>query len=155
MFLEIDVFTMIVIPLLVAIVPAVITSVISFLIARYQAKKALETEIQKIKELQTFEIEKLKIQQDAEIQKLKAQQDAEMKKSSFEIEKMKTEMEKQAELYEKNAQTDVVKEAFGQMFAGNTSGFENVASAIEEMNKLQEAVDKRNGKNNHPARRKR
>lgn len=64
-------------------------------------QKALETEIQKIKELQTFEIEKLKIQQDAE-----------MKKSSFEIEKMKTEIEKQAELYEKNAQTDVVKDVW-------------------------------------------
>lgn len=74
-----------------------------------------------------------------------------MKKSSFEIEKMKTEIEKQAELYEKNAQTDVVKDVFGQMFAGNTSGFESVASGLEELYKLQEAVDKMNGKNNHPA----
>lgn len=146
---------MIVIPLLVAIVPAVITSVISFLIARYQAKKALETEIQKIKELQTFEIEKLKIQQDAEIQNLKAQQDIEMKKSSFEMEKMKAEMEKQAELYEKNVQTDITKGFFEKMMDGNTSGIENIASAMEELDKLQEVVGKINGKNNHPAKRNR
>lgn len=151
-----EIVSTVVIPLLLAIVPATISSVISFLIARSQSNKALETEIQKLKVLQQNELEKIKAQNDVEIQKLIAQQEIDNQKAAFEIERMKLQMDKQAELYEKNAQTDITKELFGQLASGN-SVFENMASGFEKMDKFQQDLDKLQSKMNartkssHPA----
>lgn len=51
-----DIITTIVVPLLVGLVPAII----SFYSARYQANKSLESEIKKIKEQHNFEMRKIK-----------------------------------------------------------------------------------------------
>jgi hypothetical protein len=79
--------------ILISIVVPILTSLISYFAARHQAN----TELQKVKE-----------QQNAEIQKIKEQY-------ALEIEKIKIEMEKQAELYERNAQTDLTKEFIGEL----------------------------------------
>ena len=69
---------------------------------------------------------------------------------------MKLQMEKQSELYEKNAQTDITKEIFGQLANGN-SVFENMASGFEQMDRFQQDLDKLQRKMNtrtrssHPA----
>lgn len=119
--MELDIFSVVIVPLLVGIVPAII----SFYSARHQATKSLETEIKKIQEQHKLEMEKLKAEYDAEIQK-----------QSFEMEKLKTEIEKQAELYEKNTQSDIAKDIFGQMLAGNNV-LENLANGIQDLEKIQ------------------
>lgn len=45
------------------------------------------------------------------------------------------ELEKQAELYEKNAQSDIVKEIFTQMLKGDNP-FENLAVGLNEFERI-------------------
>ncbi|MEH7023640.1 hypothetical protein [Priestia megaterium] len=108
--------------LAVAIVPAII----AYFTARYQANSSLKT----VKEQQTAELEKLKEQHNSDMQKLKEQQNAEIEKireqSTHEIAKISAELDKQAELYEKNAQTDFTKEVMSKMLGGDMSAFENL-----------------------------
>ncbi|MGG1292030.1 hypothetical protein ABE218_11875 [Bacillus smithii] len=140
-----DVLTSIVIPLVVGIVPAFI----SFLGARYQANSALQTvkeqqqaELQKLKEQHNVDLQKLREQQQAELEKLKEQQNAEIQRireqSLRDIERIKVEIEKQAELYEKNAQTDIIKELFGKAIEGDMSVFEN----LDKLDKLSKQMQK-------------
>jgi len=131
-----DIWTSVVVPLGVALVPSVLT----FLGARNQTKNALKTaqvqhvaELQKMKEQQQADLQKLKEQQQAELNKMKEQQNAEIQKikeqSLQDIEKMKVEIDKQAELYERNAQTDVLKGVMTNMFTGN----EGLSKKLEEL----------------------
>ncbi|MED4351917.1 hypothetical protein P9265_06145 [Schinkia azotoformans] len=132
-----DIFITIFLPLIVGVFPAFI----SYFAARYQSNIALQT----IKEQQTAELQKLKEQQTADFVKLREQ-------ALLEIERLKIEMDKQAELYERNAQTDVVKDFFGQMMSGNHTGITNLAAGLEEIEKLQKIMDSGTFKNkNHPA----
>jgi hypothetical protein len=154
-----DVWTTVVVPLLAGILPAII----SYLGARYQANSALQvakeqqaTELQKLKEQQQAELEKLKEQQNAEIQRIKEQQNAEIQRIReqylFEIQKIKFEMEKQSELYEKKAQTDVIKGMFDMWMSGDTSVFEKLATGLEKIEKISKQMESGTFKNiNHPA----
>lgn len=154
-----DVWTTVVVPLSVGILPAVI----SYLGARYQANSALQVakeqqaaELQRLKEQQHAELEKLKEQQNAKIQRIKEQQNAEIQRireqSLLEIQRIKVEMEKQAELYEKKAQTDVIKDVFGMLLSGDMSALENLATGLEKMEKISKKMDSGTFKNNnHPA----
>ncbi|MGG3920280.1 hypothetical protein ABEV38_18255 [Parageobacillus thermoglucosidasius] len=150
-----DVLTSIVIPLVVGIIPAFI----SYLGARYQANSALQTvkeqqqaELQKLKEQQSIELQKLREQQ-AELEKLKEQQNAEIQRireqSLRDIERIKVEMEKQAELYEKNAQTDIIKDLFGKAIAGDMSVFDNLEKLDKLSKQMQKGIFAKNF--NHPA----
>ncbi|MGG1151242.1 hypothetical protein [Bacillus wiedmannii] len=124
---NLDVLTTFVLPFSVGIVPAVL----SYLGSRSQSKNELKklgeqqkADLLKLKEGQEAELQKLKEQQKAELEKMREQQNAEIQKikeqSARDIEKMSVEMDKQAELYERNAQTDVTKEFFGKMFSGES-----------------------------------
>lgn len=158
-----DIWTTVVVPLGVALVPSVLT----YLGTRSQTKNALATvqaqhtsELQKLKEQQKADLEKIKEQQQVEIQKMREQQDAELQRmreqTSLDIEKMKFEMEKQIENYEKTAQVDVTKDLFNKMIAGDSSPFEQLASGLEQLEKLNQKVQ--NGpfkNNNHPANKRR
>lgn len=83
-----------------------------------------------------LEIQKIKEQHRAEMQKIKEQ-------SMGEIEKIKVEIEKQAELYERNAQTDTVKDFYAKILEGDTKGID----AIERMTKLMAGSTKHSRKN--------
>ncbi|CEE00148.1 hypothetical protein B4064_2072 [Caldibacillus thermoamylovorans] len=69
------------------------------------------------------------------------------------------ELEKQAELYEKNAQSDIVKEIFTQMLKGDNP-FENLAVGLNEFERIKKIEmapnqSKSNGKyKRHSKRRK-
>ena len=135
-----DIIITIFIPLLVGIFPAFI----SYFAARHQSNIALQT----VKEQQTAELQRLKEQQNVEIAKIREQ-------ALLEIERIKIELDKQAELYERNAQTDVVKDFFGQMMSGDHTGITNLATGLEEMEKLQKVMESGTFKNKkHPANRK-
>ncbi|MEC3334929.1 hypothetical protein P9043_21535 [Bacillus cereus] len=149
-----DIWTSVVVPLGVALVPSVLT----FLGARNQTKNALKTaqvqhaaELQKMKEQQQADLQKLKEQQQAEMNKMKEQQNAEMQKikeqSLQDIEKMKVEIDKQAELYERNAQTDVAKEVMGKMFSGES----DMTQMLGTLQALQGFVDSANANNSGKA----
>jgi biopolymer transport protein ExbB/TolQ len=146
----VDTWTTVLVPLGVAVIPSLLT----YFGTQSQTKKALETaqiqqnlELQKVKEQQQADLEKLKEQQQAEIQKLREQHHAELQRmreqTELDIEKMKFEMEKQAENYEKIAQIDVTKGFFEKMIAGDSSPFEAIASGLEQLQKIQERVDKK------------
>lgn len=105
----------------ISIIVPILTALISYLGARHQSN----TELQKVREQQNLEMKQLKETQDAEILKIKEQ-------AFHEIKKIETKMEKQAELYEKNAQTDMASELFMQIMSGDLSGIDN----LEKINKI-------------------
>jgi hypothetical protein len=133
-----DLLVTVLVPLLVGIVPAII----SYFGIRSQMKiqvatmnKQQEIELLKLKELQASELLRIKEQQQAEIQKIREQ-------SLFEMEKMKAEIDKQAELYEKNAQVDVTKDVFARMLSGDMSAVENIAQMESYVKKMQSGTHK-------------
>ena len=75
----------------------------------------------------------MKEQQNAELQRMREQ-------TLLDIEKMKFEMEKQIENYEKTAQVDVTKDIFTNMMMGDSSAFGNIATGLEELGKLQDQL---------------
>lgn len=109
--------------LLTAIIVPVATSVITFLGARHQSN----AEIKKMVNQQNLEMEKLKTQQESELLKLKEQHDQE-------IEKLKIAMETQAGLYEKNTQTDLMKDVFKQIINGDTTGIDSLMKVSKQVN---------------------
>ncbi|XKE95404.1 hypothetical protein LG326_03465 [Metaplanococcus flavidus] len=124
----------IIVPLTIGIIPALI----SYAVARHQANNALQL----AKEQQKAELEKLKEQQKAEMSRFAEQQKAEIEKlreqSKLELERLNIEIDKQAELYERNAQIDVTKDVFGKMLGGDLNVFENLMNmdkVIKEMEK--------------------
>jgi F0F1-type ATP synthase membrane subunit b/b' len=101
-------------------VVGIVLAFILYLGARHQANSALQTvkeqqqaELQKLKEQHSVDLQKLREQQQVELEKLKEQQNAKIQRireqSLRDIERIKVDMEKQAELYEKNAQTDIIR----------------------------------------------
>lgn len=127
--------------ILVSVVVPILTALISFLGARHQANKDLEkvkeqqrSELERLREQQGAELQKIKEQQQAEMEKMKLQQQAEIEKikaeSAREIDKITTELEKQAELYEKNAQTDVMRDFMGKTLTDNEDVRNMVAAAV-------------------------
>ncbi|MFO7296617.1 MAG: hypothetical protein C0P72_011435 [Clostridia bacterium] len=147
--------------------PSLVSGTLAYLAARHQAKSALQVakeqqdaELKKLKEQQKAEFEKLKEQQNAEIEKIKEQQNAEIQKireqSLREIERIKVEMEKQAELYERNAQTDVVKYVFDRLLNGDMSVLENLENLIAAFDKLNKKIESETFINyNNPANKRR
>lgn len=109
--------------LLTAIIVPIITSVLTYLSARYQSN----SEIKKIVNQQNMEMKKIREQQRAELIKIKEQHEQE-------INKLRIIMETQAGLYEKNAQTDLTKEIMQQMMSGNTSGIEALMKISDQVN---------------------
>ena len=108
----------------VSLVGYIVPALFAYLAARYKANS---------------ELLKLKEQQNAEIEKIKEQ-------AKHDIKSLQIEMDKQAELYEKNAQTDVVSELFGQYLSGDSTG-------LEQLMKLQKQIDSGTFKDTkHPAR---
>lgn len=100
-------------------------------------------------ELQSFKEQKaLEMRQDIE-QEIASEQELRDKiLHEFELEKMKVTVDKQAELYEKNAQIDVTKQIFEQILAGNT----DILQTLEQFNSPNKIGSKIN---NHPANKKR
>ena len=102
----------------------VVPALFAYLAARYKANS---------------ELLKLKEQQNAEIEKIKEQ-------AKYDMESLQIKMDKQAELYEKKAQTDVVSEWLGQYLSGDSTG-------LEQLMKLQKQIDSGTFKDTkHPAR---
>ncbi|WP_367025126.1 hypothetical protein [Rossellomorea marisflavi] len=95
--------------IIIAVVVPILTSLISYIGARYQSKS---------------ELDKVKEQQNAEIQRIKEQ-------AKNELEKIRLQMDKQAELYEKNAQVDVTKDIMGQ-FMGSAEGKKIVNQVFQQ-----------------------
>ncbi|UOR12192.1 hypothetical protein [Halobacillus amylolyticus] len=119
--------------ILVGVLVPILTALISYLGARHSAS----TELQKVKDQQQAELKKLEEQQKAEIKKIQEQ-------SKADIERTKAEVLAQAELYEKNAQTDQVSKIFEQMFQGDLS--------MDDLEKMGKQFDSGTYKHaNHPA----
>ena len=147
-----DTYTLILVPLAVAIVPAFI----SYLVSSRQATHALKL----AKDQQAAALQQLKEQQENEMKILREQQKSEMEKikyqSEHEIEKMKIEMDKQAELHERNTQTDITKDFFAQMMGGGEDSLGNLLDGMEKIESLQKKMNTGTFKNNnHPASNKR
>lgn len=115
--------------ILVQLGVAIIPAVIAYITARHQAKTSLQT----VKEQQAAELERLREQNKSNMESLKEQQNAEIEKVreqyKYEIEKVGIELDKQAELYEKNAQTDVMKDVMARLIAGDMSSLNNMMEA--------------------------
>ena len=79
--------------ILVQFVLPILTAFLSYLAATYQSR----TQLKSVQEQHKTEMAKIEAQQKAELAKLEK------------------EMDKQAELHEKNAQTDIVKDFMGSM----------------------------------------
>ncbi len=123
--------------IIVSVLVPIFTAFLSYLGARYQAR----LELQKVKEQQKLDIQKLREQQNSEIQKIREQ-------SAREIERISIELDKQAQLYEKNKQTDMIGKLFEKLIDGDTSG-------IDAIMKISKQIESGNLKNlNHPARRR-
>ncbi|MHA2957318.1 hypothetical protein [Priestia megaterium] len=135
--------------ILVQLVVAIVPAIIAYFTARHQAKTSLRT----VKEQQTAELERLREQNKSNIESLKEQQAADIEKireqALHEIEKVKIEMDKQAELYEKNAQTDFTKEVMSKMLEGEMSVFENIMK-FDEIFGNGESQKKVFNEHNHP-----
>lgn len=86
-----------------------ITSIISGMIAFASARGQNRIEIEKVLIQQKFEMNQFIEQQKLEIEKIK-----EIHKQ--EIEKLSIEIDKQAELYEKNVQIDMAKDFYGAYY---------------------------------------
>lgn len=124
--------------ILTVVIPLV-TSTISGIIAYASAKGQNKTEIEKINVMHKSEIEKVLIQQKFEMNQFKQQQELEIEKlkeqNIQEIEKLSVEIDKQAELYEKNAQTDMVKDFLGGVMKGDMNGFNNLMNVVSQIDK--------------------
>ncbi|WP_454871200.1 hypothetical protein [Priestia megaterium] len=134
-----DILITIVLPLIIGIVPAII----SYFAAKYQsmislqiAKDQQNTALQTLKEQQNAEMQKIKEQQNAEIQKIREQ-------ALLEIERMKAEVDKQAELYEKNVHTDLTKDVFSKMFLSDESAAatDNLFAGFEQLDMLNKMLE--------------
>lgn len=100
----------------------VITSVLSYFASRHKGKVELQTFIKQ----QETEIAKLKQQQDLEIAKIREQ-------SAREIERVSAELDKQAELYEKNKQADMVAKVFDKVLEGDISGLNTLMKLSQQI----------------------
>ena len=93
----------------------IFTALLAYIGVRYQSKNDLKkqielnnTEIQKVKELCNNEIEKIQVQ-----------------------------MDKQSQLYEKNAQTDIMKEFMSDILKDPSKGSKNLKGLLELASTLQ------------------
>ncbi len=112
--------------ILVPLVTALITAVPTYLGTRYKAN---------------IELQKQRERHDAEIRKIQEQ-------AQREIEKNKEESVSQADLYEKQAQTDMVKGFMEKALSGDASGLDN----LEKLNKQIKKSKYKNAK--HPAKKR-
>ncbi|WP_457945404.1 hypothetical protein [Caproiciproducens sp. LBM24188] len=106
--------------IIVQICVPILTALLAFISATYKSKIELNKQIQ----LNNTEIEKIKEQ------------------CNNEIEKIKIQMDKQSELYEKNAQTDVVKSFFDKML-------DNPENAMDVLNGMTQVSNMINHPNNN------
>lgn len=102
----------------------ILTSIISYIAATKQSK----TELQKVKEQNKIELERIKEQHRAEVEKIREQ-------SLQDMRKLELEMEKQAELYEKNKQTDIVSKIFERLLSGDLD-IDKVMKLVEKSEKI-------------------
>lgn len=93
------------------IIIPIFTALLSYLGARHQSSK----DLQKLRESQKHEIDKIK------------------EESKYEIEKINIQMEKQGELYQQNAQTDLATDFLSKILTGDSSGIEG----LEKIMKIQ------------------
>ncbi len=107
--------------LTIVVIP-IITSIISYLVARHTG----HVELEKFARQQESEIKKLKHQQDIEIAKIREQ-------STQEITRISIELDKQAQLYEKNKQADMVAKVFDKVIEGDTSGLETLITLAQQL----------------------
>ncbi len=95
--------------LIISIIIPILTALISYLGAIYQSRK----ELQQLRESHNYEINKIR------------------ETSKNEIEKINIEMDKQAELYEKKAQTDIVGDLMTNLLKGDTKQIENLEKVLK------------------------
>ena len=107
-----------------SLVVPILTSIISYIAATKQSK----TELQKVKEQNKIELERIKEQHRAEVEKIREQ-------SLQDMRKLELEMEKQAELYEKNKQTDIVSKIFERLLSGDLD-IDKVMKLVEKSEKI-------------------
>ncbi|MCI1966692.1 MAG: hypothetical protein LKJ17_11280 [Oscillospiraceae bacterium] len=112
--------------ILIQILVPILTAIVSFFSATYKSKIDLKKQIQ----INNTEIKKIKEQY------------------SKEIEKIKIQMDKQSELYEKNAQTDVVKNFFNKMMEDPAGAM----SFVNNMTEISNRMDKTNNRNRYKKR---
>lgn len=122
-----------------SVVIPLVTSTVSGIIAYASAKSQNKTEIEKLNVVHKSEIEKVLIQQKFEMNQFKQQQELEIARIKEqhiqEIEKLSVEIDKQAELYEKNAQTDMIKDFMGSVMKGDMNGFNNLMNIVSQIDK--------------------
>lgn len=112
--------------IVVPVLTAIITAAATYLGTRYKANS---------------ELQKQREQHDAEILKIQEQ-------AQREIEKQKAITDSQADLYEKRAQTDMVKGFMEKALSGDTSG-------LDHLEKLNNQIKSGKYKNvNHPAKKR-
>lgn len=107
--------------LLISFGVPVLTGLLAYLGARYQGKN---------------ELEKLRMQQSGELELLK-------EKANHDLEKLEREMKSQADLHERNTQTDLSANFLGKMFEGNPTDM------IDSLKKLQELSEAFGGTQNN------
>ncbi len=125
------------------VVIPLITSTISGVIAYVSAKGKNRTEIEKLNITQKTEMQKVIIQQELVMKQFEQQQKLEIEKikekHEQEIKKLNNEIDKQAELYEKNAQTDIISSFMSDVIKGDMKGFNNLMGVVTKI----ESYDKK------------
>ncbi|WP_338852053.1 hypothetical protein WHY17_02605 [Clostridium perfringens] len=110
-----------------------ITCIITGFITYFTSKNQLKKEIEKVAHQCETEVEKVKKQCETEINKIKEQCKADIEKiekqSEAEIKKVMSELDKQADVYERNKQTDVIANFMQDFIKDPKKG----AMAITEM----------------------
>ncbi|HBI6898261.1 TPA: hypothetical protein ACSQRE_001786 [Clostridium perfringens] len=119
----------------IPVITCIITGVITYFTSKNQLKKEIEkvthqceTEVEKVKKQCETEINKIKVQCKADIEKIE-------KQSEMEIKKVMSELDKQADVYERNKQTDFVADFMKDLINNPKKGIETI-NAINEINEI-------------------
>ena len=122
-------------PIINGAIPAIIASIISYIMAVKKSKLELE----KVREQSALELQKIKEQNKIELQKSQNELEKIKLESENELKKIQLELDKQAELYSKNAETDamntVMTQFMGQLFA-NPKGMVEQIKELDKISKL-------------------
>lgn len=122
-------------PIINGAIPAIIASIISYIMAVKKSKLELE----KVREQSALELQKIKEQNKVELQKSQNELERIKLESENELKKIQLELDKQAELYSKNAETDamntVMTQFMGQLFT-NPKGMVEQIKELDKISKL-------------------
>lgn len=133
--------------LLIPSIMPVITGLGGGIISYKMAVKQSSLELQKAQTQYTLELQKVREQNEIELKRIREQSQVELQKSQNELEKIKLESEnelkriqleldKQAELYSKNAETDAMNTVMTQFMGQLFTDPKGMVEKIKELDKI-------------------